>query len=162
MAERKQGRERKCWEQAQSIYVQPAGSQCGRPRSSEEGATEEAGLFLRLRDLDSMTAPLWRVALLKTRQTFIVGLISFQKPQRKVFTTLNTSWHHRGFNTNFVSIFDLMSLASVRNACKQGQIRVIQMKCGLFGTDSWNKMEMYIFHIDVGFRAGLHELNPVL
>lgn len=48
--------------------VQPAGSQCGRPQSSDEGAAEEAGLFLRLGDLDSMTAPLWRVALLETRQ----------------------------------------------------------------------------------------------
>lgn len=32
------------------------------------------------------------------------------------------------FNTNFVSIFDLMSLASVKNACKQGQVQVTQMK----------------------------------
>lgn len=46
-----------------SPCVQPAGSHCGRPRSSEEGTTEKAGLFLRLCDLHSMTAPLRRVSL---------------------------------------------------------------------------------------------------
>lgn len=104
----KQGRGKKCWEQAQSISlpsVQPAGSQCGRPQSSDEGAAEEAGLFLRLWDLDSMTAPLWRVALLQTQQ-------------------ITTSWFcelekniHRYVYINFLFIFFFNEVAVTYQFC---------------------------------------------
>lgn len=44
-------------------------SQCGRPHSSEQATAEEAGLFLRLWDLYSLTASLRCVSLLQEKKT---------------------------------------------------------------------------------------------
>jgi len=47
----------------------PACSQYGRLQDSEKATAEEAGLLLRLRDLDSVTAALRRVALLQQNRS---------------------------------------------------------------------------------------------
>lgn len=165
----KQGRGKKCWEQAQSISlpsVQPAGSQCGRPQSSDEGAAEEAGLFLRLWDLDSMTAPLWRVALLERQQITTGRFCELEK----IYTDMFTLTFYFFFflmklqlHTNFVSIFDLMSLARVRNACKQGHESHSRNMITLASSaELLSKTATYIFNIDVCFCTGFHELYPIL
>lgn len=61
-----------------------------------------------------------------------------------------------------MSIFVLISLASVKNACKEEQIHIIEFVTHLIDNKGVEGISTDIFHIDVGLCAGLHKLNAIL